>query len=80
MAAEGLDMAAEGLEFENAEQLKAALASGSSQSSIWRKARNTCPECLTRAWLERRNYVMMWGDPDLFCGKCNIKIRNMDYG
>ncbi len=69
------------------EELEAALADrpaplewGTERSIRWGQARNTCPQCLTRDKLERRNYNMMWGDADLYCGKCDIKIRSMDFG
>ena len=43
-------------------------------------ARNTCPSCLKSDRLERRNYDMMWGEADLFCGRCDVKVRDMDFG
>lgn len=42
--------------------------------------RNSCPNCGSTKYGERRNYDMMLGEAELWCGKCNIKIRNMDFG
>lgn len=47
---------------------------------LWKQARNTCQQCGRHDRLVRRNYDMMWGDADLYCSHCNIKIRDMDFG
>lgn len=39
---------------------------------------NTCPNCKTTKYAEVRNYDAMWGDGDLYCSKCDVKIRNWD--
>lgn len=42
--------------------------------------RNCCPKCDSSEHTERRNYDMMWGEAELWCGKCNEYIRELDYG
>lgn len=42
--------------------------------------RNRCTKCGKSDQLERRNYDMMWGEAELWCTGCEMKVRDMDYG
>lgn len=46
----------------------------------WKNYRNTCCVCGTHKHAVVKNYDMMWGDADLWCKKCDVKIRGMDFG
>lgn len=42
------------------------------------ESKNICPNCKTNKYAELRNYDLTWGDGDIYCKKCEIKIRNWD--
>jgi len=44
------------------------------------RPKDRCPKCGKKKHTERRNYDMMWGEAELWCGKCNVFIRDMDFG
>jgi hypothetical protein len=42
--------------------------------------RNNCPKCSKSDSLERRYYDMMWGEAELWCTHCEVKVRDLDFG
>lgn len=46
----------------------------------WPPSKNVCPKCRSDRYAELRDHSAIWGDGEMWCRRCEIKIRDWDSG